>query len=148
MNNALILNEDCSDFHARPVLKWAGGKGMLLPQITEHLPAKLKCGAIKRYLEPFVGGGAVFFELANNYHFEDAYLFDVNPELIILYNVIKNNVEELIAELSILQQFYNETSDKTAFYYTVRDEYNQFNKNVDANNTLPILSDARLLPFV
>lgn len=133
MNNALILNEDCSDFHARPVLKWAGGKGMLLPQITEHLPAKLKCGAIKRYLEPFVGGGAVFFELANNYHFEDAYLFDVNPELIILYNVIKNNVEELIAELSILQQSYNETSDKTAFYYTVRDEYNQFNKNVDAN---------------
>lgn len=133
MNNALILNEDCSDFHARPVLKWAGGKGMLLPQIIEHLPAKLKCGAIKRYLEPFVGGGAVFFELANNYHFEDAYLFDVNPELIILYNVIKNNVEELIAELSILQQSYNETSDKTAFYYMVRDEYNQFNKNVDAN---------------
>ena len=60
MNNALILNDDYLDFHARPVLKWAGGKGMLLPQIAEHLPAKLKCGAIRRYLEPFVGGGAVF----------------------------------------------------------------------------------------
>lgn len=60
MNNALILNEDYLEFHAKPVLKWAGGKGMLLPQITEHLPTKLKCGAIKRYIEPFVGSGAVF----------------------------------------------------------------------------------------
>ncbi len=106
---------------------------MLLPQIIEYLPTKLKFGAIKRYIEPFVGGGAVFFELANNYNFEDAYLFDVNPELVILYNVIKNNVEELIAELSILQQSYNKAQDKTVFYYTVRDEYNQFDKQVDAN---------------
>ena len=133
MNNALILNEDYLEFHAKPVLKWAGGKGMLLPQITEHLPTKLKCGAIKRYIEPFVGGGAVFFELANNYDFEDAYLFDVNPELVILYNVIKNNVEDLIAELSVLQQAYNNAQDKTAFYYSIRDEYNHFDKNVDAN---------------
>ena len=58
MNNALILNEDYLEFHAKPVLKWAGGKGMLLPQITEYLPTKLKFGAIKRYIEPFVGGGA------------------------------------------------------------------------------------------
>ena len=133
MNNALILNEDYVEFHAKPVLKWAGGKGMLLPQITEHLPTKLKFGAIKRYIEPFVGGGAVFFELANNYNFKDAYLFDVNPELVILYNVIKNNVEDLIAELSTLQQAYNKAQDKTAFYYAIRDEYNQFDKNVDAN---------------
>lgn len=133
MNSALVLNEEYSEFCAKPVLKWAGGKGMLLPQITEYLPTKLKFGAMKRYIEPFVGGGAVFFELANNYNFEDAYLFDVNPELVILYNVIKNNVEELIAELSILQQSYNEAQDKTVFYYTVRDEYNQFDKQVDAN---------------
>ena len=133
MNNALIFNEDYVEFHAKPVLKWAGGKGMLLPQITEYLPTKLKCGAIKRYIEPFVGGGAVFFELANNYNFEDTYLFDVNPELVILYNVIKHNVEELIAELSVLQQNYNKSADKNAFYYSIRDEYNQFDKNVDAN---------------
>lgn len=133
MNNALVLNEEYSEFCAKPVLKWAGGKGMLLPQIIEYLPTKLKFGAIKRYIEPFIGGGAVFFELANNYNFEDTYLFDVNPELVILYNVIKNNVEELIAELSILQQSYNEAQDKTVFYYTVRDEYNQFDKQVDAN---------------
>jgi len=133
MNNALILNEGYLEFHARPVLKWAGGKGMLLPKITEHLPVKLKFGTIKRYIEPFVGGGAVFFELASNYNFEDAYLFDVNPELIILYNTIKNCVDELIGELSALQQSYNDAQDKKAFYYAIRDEYNQFDKNVDAN---------------
>lgn len=133
MNNVPALKTDDLISRAKPVLKWAGGKGMLLPQITEHLPTKLKFGAIKRYIEPFVGGGAVFFELASNYNFEDAYLFDVNPELIILYNVIKNNVEDLIAELSHLRQSYNDAQDKNAFYYVIRDEYNRFDKNVDAN---------------
>lgn len=129
----LLKTEVFDEINAKPVLKWAGGKGMLLPQITEHLPTKLKFGAIKRYIEPFVGGGAVFFELVNNYNFEGAYLFDINPELVILYNVIKNNVEELIAELSALQQSYNQSADKNAFYYAIRDKYNQFDKNVDAN---------------
>ena len=44
----------------KPVLKWAGGKGQLLDKIDEKLPLKLKMGGIKRYIEPFVGGGAVF----------------------------------------------------------------------------------------
>ena len=94
MKNALVLNEDYVEFHAKPVLKWAGGKGMLLPKITEHLPTKLKFGAIKRYIEPFVGGGAVFFELANNYNFEDAYLFDVR---------IKDNLSIVEGQLHIVQ---------------------------------------------
>lgn len=122
---------------AKPVLKWAGGKGMLIPQITEHLPDKLKFRAIKRYIEPFVGGGAVFFDLVGKYNFEDAYLFDVNPELIILYNVIKNNHEELINELDTLQQAYNKVNDKDVFYYENRDEYNSFTKNVNANEYTP-----------
>ena len=54
-----------------------------------------------------MGGGAVFFDLIKNYNFEDAYLFDVNPELVILYNVIKNDHEDLIDELNTLQQAYN-----------------------------------------
>ncbi|MBO4644505.1 MAG: DNA adenine methylase [Alphaproteobacteria bacterium] len=136
MNNESV-NKNVLLAHAKPVLKWAGGKGMLLPEITKHLPAKLKGGAVKRYIEPFVGGGAVFFELAGNYLFKDAYLFDVNPELVILYNVIKNNVEELIAELSVLQQSYNKSPDKKVFYYAVRDEYNRFDKNVEANKYTP-----------
>lgn len=135
MNAYPVLKAELfEEINAKPVLKWAGGKGMLLPQITEHLPTKLKFGAIKRYIEPFIGGGAVFFDIANNYNFEDAYLFDINPELVILYNVIKYDVDDLIAELFELQHKYNIAEDKTAFYYTVRDEYNSFDKNVNANS--------------
>ena len=70
----------------KPVLKWAGGKGQLLQQIEQKLPLKLKMGGIKRYIEPFVGGGAVFFDIYNNYQIQEAFLFDINPELVILYN--------------------------------------------------------------
>ncbi len=129
-----IKTEQYECINAKPVLKWAGGKSMLLPQITKYLPSKLKFGAIKRYIEPFVGGGAVFFDIVNNYNFEEAYLFDKNPELVILYNVIKYNVDDLIAELFYLQQKYNLSGDKTAFYYSVRDEYNLYDKKTNANN--------------
>lgn len=121
------------EINAKPVLKWAGGKGMLLPQITQYLPVKLKCGAIERYIEPFIGGGAVFFDIANNYHFKEAYLFDINPELVILYNVIKHNTDDLIETLFELQHKYNVSENKANFYYSVRDEYNSFDKTVDAN---------------
>lgn len=135
MNAYPVLKAEIfEEINAKPVLKWAGGKGMLLPQITEYLPTKLKFGAIKRYIEPFIGGGAVFFDIANNYNFEDAYLFDINPELVILYNVIKYDVDDLIAELFELQQKYNIAEDKAAFYYSIRDEYNSFDKNVNANS--------------
>ena len=52
----VFKTEVFEEINAKPVLKWAGGKGMLLPQLREYLPNKLKFGAIKRYIEPFVGG--------------------------------------------------------------------------------------------
>lgn len=117
----------------RPVLKWAGGKGQLLNQIEQKLPLKLKMGGIKRYIEPFVGGGAVFFDIYNNYHIQEAFLFDINPELVILYNVIKYDVEKLIIELTKIDTEYKHTVDKKEYYYARRDEYNDLDKNVDAN---------------
>lgn len=117
----------------KPVLKWAGGKGQLLDKIDEKLPLKLKMGGIKRYIEPFVGGGAVFFDIYNNYKIQEALLFDINPELVILYNVIKNDVEKLIVELTKISTEYNHTEDKKEYYYSRRDEYNSMDKNVDAN---------------
>lgn len=121
------------DHKAKPVLKWAGGKGLLLPQLSEKFPNSLKCGSIKRYIEPFVGGGAVFFEICNSFRFKDAFLFDINPELVILYNVIKKDVGLLIKELSFLQEAYASAEDKSALYYNLRGEYNTFDKHVDAN---------------
>ena len=116
-----------------PVLKWAGGKGQLLEQIEQKLPLKLKMGGIKRYIEPFVGGGAVFFDICNRYQIQEAFLFDINPELVILYNVIKRDVESLIVELTKIQTEYRHTDDTKAYYYARRDEYNDCDKNVDAN---------------
>lgn len=134
---------------AKPVLKWAGGKGMLLPQLSEKFPNKLRCGAIKKYIEPFVGGGAVFFDLSNSYYFKKAYLFDINPELVILYNIIKHNVIELIDELDSLQTSFLSSADRKEFYYQMRDEYNSFDKKVNVNNySLSFIRRAALTVFL
>lgn len=78
---------------ATPFLKWAGGKGQLLTQLLPLMPAPEQ---IARYHEPFIGGGAVFFALAP----ARAVISDLNPELVVCYQVIRREVEALIAELS------------------------------------------------
>lgn len=75
---------------AAPVLKWLGGKRQLMNDIVKLLPK-----TYTTYYEPFIGGGAVLFELQPN----KAVINDVNGELINLYNVIKYNVELLIEDL-------------------------------------------------
>lgn len=121
---------------AKPVLKWVGGKSQLLSQLNELLPPKLKVNAIKTYIEPFVGGGAMFFNLYKMYDFTNIYLFDTNRELVILYNAIKRDVNLLIKELSLLSDEYFKLPEdgRNDYYYTRRDEYNSFDKFIDANN--------------
>ena len=87
----------------KPFVKWAGGKGSLLNQLTEYYPLELKNGKIDCYIEPFVGGGAVLIDILQKYEVNEAYAFDINLDLINSYNVIKNNVNELIKNLKILQ---------------------------------------------
>lgn len=82
----------------KPFVKWVGGKRQLLAQFRRlnlYPPEKfdVKTG---RYFEPFVGGGAVFFDLLP----EEGFLSDLNKELVTTYNIIKNNVEELIESLN------------------------------------------------
>lgn len=94
------LIEDASKIIAekpKPFVKWVGGKRQLLSQFRKmklYPPEQfnIKTG---RYFEPFVGGGAVFFDLLP----EKGFLSDLNKELVITYNVIKNNVEDLIKSL-------------------------------------------------
>lgn len=88
-----------------PVLKWVGGKRQLLETYRPLLPSK-----VSTYYEPFVGGGALLFYLQPN----TAYINDINQELILVYTVIKENVEALIAEL----EKYENTA---ACFYAVRD---------------------------
>lgn len=80
---------------ARPFVKWAGGKGQLLPELTKRLPR-----SFRRYHEPFAGGGALFFHLYSTGRLRHgAVLSDYNPELILCYKVVRDDVEALIAAL-------------------------------------------------
>ncbi|GBF81622.1 DNA adenine methylase [Aphanothece sacrum] len=118
-----------------PVLKWAGGKTQLLPEINPKYPKKLHTGEIKTYIEPFLGGGAVFFDIYSRFPIKKAYLFDKNIELIILYKVIQNDVNSLINKLSILEENYLSLTpdNRNTFYYQSRDIYNEFDKKIDTN---------------
>ena len=80
---------------AQPFLKWAGGKGQLLAQYDRFFPRK-RGGT---YFEPFVGSGAVFFELRKRGLFDTYHLSDVNPELVNCFTVVRDCVDDLIAAL-------------------------------------------------
>ncbi len=121
---------------AKPFLKWVGGKGQLLEQICRFLPNELAQGTIVKYVEPFVGSGAVFFYLAQVYEFKQLYISDINPELILAYKTIQQNVNTLIELLNELQNKYlsfNEFQRKE-FYYHIRSQYNLQRKAVNFQN--------------
>jgi len=112
---------------AKPFLKWAGGKGQLLAEIEGRLPQGIRTGEIDTYVEPFVGGGAVFFYTAQRYeNIKNFYLFDINNDLVNCYKAIKNDVECLIDELRQIEDEFlplKKTARKD-FYYRIRDEFN------------------------
>lgn len=112
----------------KPFVKWAGGKGSLISQIKNFYPLELKNGKINKYVEPFVGGGAVLINILQEYDVEKAYAFDINIDLINCYNVIKTNVEELIELLDKKQKEFLslENDDRQRYFYDVRKEYNSY----------------------
>ena len=85
---------------ARPFLKWAGGKTQLLPQIEALLPEDLRLGKIDTYVEPFIGGGALFFFLTQNFSFKRCLLSDQNPELVSAYLAVQQAADEVIDHLN------------------------------------------------
>ena len=99
---------------ASPFVKWAGGKRHLIPEILTRLPA-----SFGTYYEPFVGGGAVFFALADR--ISQAILSDSNAELIRAYRIIKENPEALMEELESHRKAH---ARDASYYYQVRDQYN------------------------
>jgi len=111
---------------AKPFLKWAGGKGQLLAEIGRRLPEGLKIGEINTYVEPFAGGGAVFFHITREYpEIKRHFLFDINQDLVNCFNEIKTNVDALIDELRSLEAaFLRKRSGRKAFYYEIREQFN------------------------
>jgi DNA adenine methylase len=100
----------------RPLLKWAGGKRQLLPALEPYYPR-----SFERYLEPFVGSGAVFFHLAATGVLDGraVMLSDINPDLIGCYRTVRDRTEDVIDALDDLQREHRRRGD--ACYYEVRD---------------------------
>ena len=120
-------NEPVSCSLTKPFLKWAGGKGQLLNIFRDFYPDELKNGIITRYYEPFIGGGAVFFDVAQQYNIQSAVLYDINQELILTWRVIQQDVYQLIEGLNSFQKKYEKLDDEkqSEFYYNVRDDFNR-----------------------
>lgn len=99
---------------ARPFLKWAGGKTQLLPELRKYYPP-----VINRYFEPFLGGGAVFFDLCNSATKIRGlcFLSDVNKELIITYEWLAADPIPLVNFLC-----YHSSQHSSQHYYTVREQ--------------------------
>lgn len=120
----------------KPIVKYAGGKSKLLPQLSQYFP---NFSDVKYYYEPFVGGGAVFFHLASNYNFDEYHINDKITPLTTLYDVFNNKEQykNLKITLKYLVDEYWETENKEEWYYFIRKSFNK--------TTYPYLKSAYFL---
>lgn len=102
-----------SNSSVAPFVKWAGGKRQLIPQIRERMPEKYN-----DYYEPFIGGGAVIFDLLP----ANALINDINKALINTYRTICNEPDAFLIEVNRLDNDMWEDGKK--YYYTIREHYN------------------------
>jgi DNA adenine methylase len=100
-----------------PFLKWAGGKKQLLGELEKRLPA-----SFASYHEPFLGGGALFFDLYYQGRIRRAFISDSNVDLINAYFAIRDGLESLLRKLAELQRH---AKSKSYFYGTVRRRFNE-----------------------
>ncbi|MCR5062633.1 MAG: DNA adenine methylase [Treponema sp.] len=127
---------------AKPFIKWVGGKSQLLNEIKKKYPLEFK-----KYCEPFVGGGAVLFDILSSMHPETVLINDINKELINTYTQIKNNCDGMINQLSEIQTLYKSHSleENKTFFYEKRQRYNELKVN---GNDVENLEKAALFIFL
>ena len=116
----------------KPFVKWAGGKSQLLTDIRKKYPAELGKSTTK-YCEPFVGGGAVLFDVLSRYSIEEILINDINAELINTYTQIKVNLGALITALADMQEWFQplNTENRKEYYYDKRERFNYLKVNGD-----------------
>lgn len=113
---AIAPVEAVSPEEAQPFLKWVGGKSQLLAQFDAFFPTQ-----IGHYIEPFLGGGAVFFHLKQRFPQMRAFLRDNNDELINTYRVVRNSPRELMRRLD--QHLAAFLADRENYFYLVRSRH-------------------------
>lgn len=119
--------------HAKPFVKWAGGKRALLEILCASLPQNFNA-----YFEPFLGGGALFFELANKglLQGKKVYLNDKNAELINAYLAIQKEPQKLLNELNSMQKAHSKEH-----FYSIR----ALDREVNFSALNPIFRAARFI---
>lgn len=115
----------------KPFLKWAGGKGQLLSEIEKYYP--FETDRITKYAEPFVGGGAVLFDILSKYDLEEIYISDINTELINTYRIIRDDIDVLIEMLYKMQNEFIplDADNRKAYYIQKRERFNDLKVNGD-----------------
>ena len=125
---------------AKPFIKWVGGKGQLLEQLEALLPADFDSWDSATYIEPFVGGGAMLFHMLQKHpNIKRAVINDVNHDLIVCYQTVRDHVEQLIPSLRNIEQHYHALPDmdaKREMYMEIRSRYNEKNLDPIENTTL------------
>ena len=118
-----IKHQNTDERQIKPFLKWAGGKGQLLNQIENYYPFEK---GITKYAEPFVGGGAVLFDILNKFELDEIYISDINLELTNTYKAIRNEVNELIETLATMQEEFIPLDDeiRRSYYLEKRNKFN------------------------
>jgi DNA adenine methylase len=119
----------------KPFLKWAGGKGQLIKEIEQYYPFN---NGITKYIEPFVGGGAVLFDILNNYKLQEVIISDINAELINTYLVIRDNIDGLTRLLFKMQNEFlpMDIDSRKAYYMAKRKKFNILKTNNSKDNNI------------
>jgi len=134
MENFSLFEKE-EKIECKPFIKWVGGKGQLLPEISKLYPVELG-KTINKYAEIFIGGGAVLFDILSKYKLDEVYISDKNLELINTYETIRDNVDILIKSLKEMENQYipMNNEDRKVYYYERRSEYNNLKINIEENN--------------
>lgn len=125
---------------AKPFIPWIGGKTRNLKQYRNLYPQELINNDIKRYIECFLGSGALFFDIKQRYMLNDFILLDINRSLINVFIQLRDRINDCIVELLKLQNLYNgmKMEQKKRFYYHIRDEFNN-NDIFDIRNAVQFI---------
>lgn len=120
----------------KPFLKWAGGKGQLISEIEKFYP--FSTGEVTKYAEPFVGGGAVLFDILGKYELKEIYISDINAELINTYIIIRDDIDKLIPMLSLMQSEFIPLGieGRKTYYLDKRMRFNRIKVRGDEKDSL------------
>ncbi|MCV3501446.1 Dam family site-specific DNA-(adenine-N6)-methyltransferase [Campylobacter lari] len=125
-------------------MKWAGGKGQLLTEIEKYY--SFENGKIIKYAEPFVGGGAVLFDILSKYDLEEVYISDINAELVNTYRIIRDDIDELVTMLMQDEFVLMNTNERKIYYISKRERFNDL--KINGNEAIINIEKAVLMIFL